>query len=416
MASIPAGAAPPRDRAYELKLLLLLTFANGVVAFDRLTVAYLSPFIVADLGVSNAQLGLLAAALSGAIAITAFFGGRLADRTGRQKLILIVCTILFSVGSGAGGFAMTFIALFAARFVLGVAEGPMVPISQTLIARNSSPERRGVNMGFMQMVGAFGLAGVLGPIVATELAADYGWRMTLFLSVLPGLLLALLMLVILKPDPKAPPPVHRESANVLAALGQLLRIPNMRVALAVAATFTAWLVLQNTFLTVFLTQEKGLDPTVAGRVISMGGWAGIIGGIGLPFLSDRIGRKPVMVGAAFAGIFCPIALLLLPGDPVLLGGAILLGWIPLGIAPLFCATVPAESVDPALATTAVGLSMGTAELFGGVILPPVAGAVADSFGLTSVFVICILLALAASLAALFLKETAPCIVGVGKEA
>jgi MFS family permease len=399
--------AAPRNRRYEITLLLVLTLANGVVAFDRLTVAYLAPYIVADLGVSNAQLGLLAAALSGAIALSAFFGGRLADKTGKRKLILIVCTILFSLGSGAGGFAMTFVALFAARFVLGVAEGPMVPISQTVIAESSSPERRGLNMGFMQMVGAFGIAGVLGPIVATELADSYGWRATLLLSILPGLLLALLMFAILKPNPKTAPPVHAESGNVLADLARLLRIPNMRVALAVAATFTAWLVLQNTFLTVFLTQEKGLDPTIAGRVISMGGWAGIVGGIGLPFLSDRIGRKPVMVGAAFAGVFCPIALLLLPGDPLLLGGAILLGWIPLGIAPLFCATVPTESVNPALATTAVGLSMGTAELFGGVILPPVAGAVADSFGLTSVFVICIGLALAACIAAMFLKETAP---------
>ncbi len=399
--------AQPRNRRYEITLLLVLTLANGVVAFDRLTVAYLAPYIVADLGISNAQLGLLAAALSGAIALSAFFGGRLADKTGKRKLILILCTILFSLGSGAGGFAMTFLALFMARFLLGVAEGPMVPISQTVIAEGSSPERRGLNMGFMQMVGAFGIAGVLGPIVATELADSYGWRTTLLLSILPGLLLAAALYFLIKPDPRTPPPVHVESANVLAALAQLLRIPNMRVALAVAATFTAWLVLQNTFLTVFLTQEKGLNPTIAGQVISMGGLAGIIGGIGLPFLSDRIGRKPVMVGAAFAGIFCPIALLLLPGDPVLLGGAILLGWIPLGIAPLFCATVPTESVNPALATTAVGLSMGTAELFGGVILPPVAGAVADSFGLTSVFLICIALALAACIAAMFLKETAP---------
>ncbi len=413
MASIAGGASPPqepaRNRGYELKILLLLTLANGVVAFDRLTVAYLSPFIVADLHVTNAQLGLLAAALSGAIALSAFFGGRLADSTGRSKLILIVCTVLFSLGSGAGGLAATFAVLFAARFLLGVAEGPMVPISQTVVAQSSSPQRRGLNMGFMQMVGAFGIAGVLGPIVATSLATEYGWRATLFLSVLPGLLLALAMVFMIKPDPKERPAQHHDApGHFLSALVHLLRVPNMRVALAVAASFTAWLVLQNTFLTVFLTQEKGLSPAMAGTVISMGGIAGIVGGIGLPFLSDRIGRKPVMVGAALAGIVCPIALLLLPGDPVLLGTAILLGWIPIGIAPLFCATVPSESVSPALATTAVGLSMGTAELFGGVVVPPIAGAAADQFGLSSVFVICIGLALAACFFALFLKETAPC--------
>src|SRR6478735_12124553 len=130
MATIAPPA--PRDRGYELTLLLLLTLANGVVAFDRLTVAFLAPYIVSDLGLSNAEVGWLAGALSGAVALSAFFGGRLADRTGRRRTILILCTLLFSLGSSAGGFALTFAALLAARFALGIAEGPMVPIGQTV--------------------------------------------------------------------------------------------------------------------------------------------------------------------------------------------------------------------------------------------------------------------------------------------
>ena len=411
MASITSAADPVRNRSYALAVLLLLTAANGVVAFDRLLVAYLSPFIVADLGISNTQLGLLAAALSGAVALTSVLGGRLADRTGRRKMILIACTLAFTIGSAAGGFAMTFAALFAARFMLGLFEGPMIPISQTVMAQTSPPERRGLAMGFMQMVGAFGIAGVLGPIVATRMAQDYGWHNTLLLSLIPGLLLATGIALVLQPD-AAKLKVQAERQGTLgAALGELLRIRNMRVALTIAALITAWLVLQNTFLAVFLTQTKGLTPATAGSVIAMGGFAGIIGGIGLPWLSDRIGRRPVMIGAALAGSLCPIALLLLPADPLLLGAAILIGWIPLGIAPLYCGTIPTESVSPALASTAVGLTMGAAELFGGVILPPVAGFVADGFGLGSVFVICAGLAVAAALAALLLRETAPCIIG-----
>ena len=398
------------SRRYEIGVLLLLTLVNGVVAFDRLTVAYLSPYIVTDMGLSNAQLGLLAGALSGAIALSSFFGGRLADKTGRRKLILVICTLLFSLGSGAGGLAMTFTVLFAARFALGVAEGPMVPISQTVIADTAAPERRGISMGFMQMVGAFGIAGFLGPIVATQLADIYGWRTTLLLSILPGLLLMVLLMVFLKPDttPSAQQQASESPVNTWQALGELLSIGNIRVSLAIAAMITAWLVLQNTFLAVYLTQDMGLSATMTGQVISMGGVAGIIGGIGLPFLSDRVGRRPVMIGASLAAAFCPIALLTLPADPVLLGGAILLGWLPLGMAPLYCATVPSESVSPALATTAIGLAMGTAELFGGVIVPPIAGMIADSMGLSAVFYICIAFAIIAAAIATQLVETAPC--------
>lgn len=410
-----------RNRRYEWYVLLLLTLANGVVAFDRLTVSYLSPYIVADMGLSNADLGLIAAALSGAIGISAFLGGRLADSTGKRKLLLIVCTVIFSIASGAGGLAMTLGVLLLARFVLGLAEGPIVPIGQSIIAETAAPERRGVSMGVMQMVGGFGIAGILGPWVATHLAEDFGWRVTMMLSVIPGLLLALGFVFILKKDPPRPvaprlntpadsaaaPTADADKIGAWKAITLLIAIPNIRIVLFVAAMFTAWLVLQNTFLALFLTKDKGLDPVTAGSVIAMGGIAGIAGGVGLPFLSDRVGRKPVMVFGALAGVCGPIALLLLDGNAMLLGLAVLLGWLPIGIGPLYCATVPIESVPPALVTTAIGLAMGTAELFGGVILPPIAGRLADSFGLAVVFYICIALAIGAAIAGLFLKETAP---------
>jgi MFS family permease len=411
MASLAEPAsAPPRDR-YELGLLIVLTLGNGVVGFDRQTVAFLAPYIVSDLNLSNAQVGWTAGALSLAIALSSLFGSQIADRTGRRRAVLIACTLLFSLLSGLSGLATTFAILLAARFALGAAEGPIVPISQTLILQSSSPERRGLNMGFMQMVGAFGIAGFLGPIVATQLADAHGWRAAMFLSIIPGLIVAGLMVVMIKPDPKRAGRPAEHHGSLFAAFGTLLKVRNMRVSLAIAGLITAWLVLQSTFLTLFLTQVKGLAPTTAGWVIGMGGWAGLIGGIGLPLLSDRIGRKPVLLFGSLAGILGPIALLALPGDPVLLAAAVLLGWLPLGIAPLYCAAVPTESVSPAVATTAVGLSMGFAELFGGVLVPPIAGQAADAFGLEAIFYICIGLALLAAFAALFLRETAPRITG-----
>lgn len=408
------GPESQRDMRYMFALLIVLTLGNGIVGFDRQTVAYLAPFIVEDMGLTNAQIGMTASALSLAIAITSFFGSQVADRTGRRKAMLVGCTLVFSILSGASGLALTFAMLLLARFALGLAEGPIVPISQTMILHASSPKRRGFNMGFMQMVGAFGIAGFLGPIVATQLGEAYGWRAAMFLSILPGLLVAVLMIFLLRPDPSrpaaAPAPAPDESprrGSLPNDFAILLRIPNMRASLAIAGLITAWLVLQSTFLTLFLTQEKGLAPTTAGWVIGLGGWAGLVGGISLPALSDRIGRKPVLLLGSLAATLGPAAMLLLPGDPVLLATAMFFGWMPLGIAPLYCATVPSESVSPALVTTAVGLSMGFAELFGGVILPPIAGRAADAFGLDAIFYICIGLALLAAVAALFIRETAP---------
>jgi MFS family permease len=396
-----------RGKTYEVALLLVLTLANGVVAFDRLAATFLSPYIVADLKLDNAQLGLLAGALSGAVAISSFLGGQLADRTGRRKALLIACTLVFSLGSAVGGFALGFASLFAARFMLGLAEGPMVPVSQTVMVETSAPERRGFNMGVMQMAGAFLLGAMAGPIVATQIADAHGWRSAFFLSAVPGVVLALLMVVLVKRDQPITRTAGTAPPSLLAALRQLLGIANMRAALLVAALFTAWLVLQNVFLPVYLTTVKALPAATMGKVLSMGGIAGVIGGAALPLLSDRIGRKPVVIGACLAGLIAPIAMLALPSDPLLLGGAILLGWLPLGIAPLYCATIPTESVPPALATSAVGLAMGTAELLGGVVAPALAGKAADIWGLGAVFVICAGLAITATATALLLTETAP---------
>lgn len=395
------------SRSYEIGLLLLLTFANGIVGLDRLTLTFLSPYIVKDLGLTNTQLGLLAASLSLAIAASAVLLGRIADRTGKRKTILIACTIIFSLGSALGGFAGGFVLLFLARFALGLAEGPMVPVAQAMMSDASAPQRRGFNMGAMQMTGAFLLGAMIGPILATRVADAYGWRSAFFLSALPGLVLALALAVFARDMPRQ----ARQAGTdlpLLATIGALLRIRNMRVAIGLAAVYSAWVMVQNVFLPVYLTQVKLLAPATMGWVIGMCGLAGVIGGILLPGLSDRIGRRPVCALACFASIGAPIALLLLPaGSAGPLAVTLLIGWIPIGIAPLYCAVIPSESVPAAMVTSAIGLSMGTAELLGGVAAPYAAGKAADAFGLAAPLWLCLGFAAVAGVLALMLTETAP---------
>lgn len=396
---------------YAIALLVLLSLANGVVALDRLTVSYLSPFIVADLHLSNTQVGLLQGALSLAIAISSFWLGQLADRTGKRKIILILGAVIFSIGSAAGGFASGFILLFAARFLLGFAEGPMVPVSQAVLADATAPERRGFFMGAMQMTGAFLFAGFVGPWIAVLIAAAWGWRYAFFLSAIPGLLLALALALTVDRDPPPAPDANYSQQGLTETFAALWRVPNMRLALGVAGLFTGWLAVQNSFLALYLTSVKHLTPTAMSGVLSMGGIAAVAGGIALPWLSDRIGRRAVLAYGSFAGVVAPLALLSLPGDAWLLGAAVLIGWSVLGIAPLYCAVVPSESVPPALVTSAIGLSMAVAELVGGVIAPAIAGPAADIFGLGAVLWVCVACATGAGLLALGLKETAPRCVG-----
>ena len=194
--------------SYETMLMVLLSLNFGIVFFDRNAMSYLAPFVKPDLGLSNEQIGLLASGLSFAWAISGFVIGTIADRTGHRKVFLVVAVIMFSLCSVVSGLAGSFIMLFAARMVMGVAEGPLMPISQSFAAAESSPERRGLNMGFVQNFGSNLIGTTVASIAIVALANAVGWRVSFFIAAIPGLLSAALLWMLVR-EPK----IERKSAS-----------------------------------------------------------------------------------------------------------------------------------------------------------------------------------------------------------
>ncbi|MBT2186203.1 MFS transporter [Sphingobium nicotianae] len=402
----PAMERQSASRGYEIAVLIILSLVNGVVALDRLAVNFLSPFIVADLGLSNTQLGLLSSALSGAISVSGLLIAAVADRSGRQKAVLVWMLVAFSLMSGGAGIAAGFAALFVARLLLGVTEGPLVPIAQAIMGAVSAPRRRGFNMGTMQIGGAFLIGAMAGPVVIVQVAEMIGWRHTFFGTMLPGLVIAALVaLFVRQPRPPVPVAAVEGAITQLPSIRELLRSRNLLLSMAIAALFTAWLTVQNVFLPRYLTETIGHSPQTMSWLLSLAGFGGLIGGIAIPALSDRFGRRRLTIVTGFASVLVPLALLIVPGSVGLLGISLVIGSLVVGCAPLVCAIIPSESVAPGRVATAVALSMCAAELVGGVLSPPLAGWAADSFGLRSVFWLDIALALACGALALALTET-----------
>jgi len=412
MADSPRGDAQssgtPFARRTEFVVLIILSLVNGVVALDRLAVNFLSPFIVHDLGLNNTQLGLLSSALSGAISVSGLLFSAWADRTGRHKGVLVWVLVAFSLLSGGSGIATGFAMLFAARLLLGVSEGPLIPIAQTIMGAASHPPRRGFNMGAMQMSGSFLIGAMLGPLVMVRLAEAVGWQHAFFVSAVPGLVIAALVALFV-PQMRAlgyhapqaaqaePPP------SIWAVLGSR----NQLICMAIAAIFTAWLTIQNVFMPRYLTETIGHSNDTMSWLLSLSGFGGLAGGFVLPFLSDMFGRKPLAIGGGIFALLVPIALLVVPHDAVLLGALLALGGMAVGYAPIILAVIPSESVAPARVATAVALSFSSAELLGGMCSPPIAGWAADNWGLRAPFYLDIACAVICALLALALRETAP---------
>ena len=103
----------------------------------------------------------------------------------------------------------------------------------------------------------------------------------------------------------------------------------------------------------------------------------------------------------------PLGLLCVEGTPAMLTALMFLGWMGMGIFPLFMGVVPAETLGRARAATAMGLVVAAGELTGGVFGPILAGGLADNFSLDVALWLQAGLAIAGGLAGFALVETNP---------
>jgi len=187
---------------YEQRLIWVLAITFGFLFFDRNAASFLMPFIAKDLKFNYQQVGLIASALSFAWAVSAYLGGAISDGTRRRKPVLLASALAFSLCSFLSGLAGSFAALFAARFLMGLVEGPFMPVSHSLVAQESALDRRGHNMGVLQNFGSNLLGSFAAPLVLVSFAQHWNWRTAFFLAGVPGLVMALLIArYVRKPPP-----------------------------------------------------------------------------------------------------------------------------------------------------------------------------------------------------------------------
>ena len=86
---------------YQRGLALLLGLVGGLVFFDRNAINLLSPFIVADLKLNNAELGTASSVVALTWATAGYLVGRWSDRAGRRKPYYIAAIVVFSLCSMA---------------------------------------------------------------------------------------------------------------------------------------------------------------------------------------------------------------------------------------------------------------------------------------------------------------------------
>jgi MFS family permease len=392
---------------YEQRLIWVLGITFGFLFFDRNAAAFLMPFIMKDLGFNYRQVGLVASALSFTWAVSAFLGGAFSDGTGRRKPVLLASAIAFSLCSFLSGLAGSFATLFAARLLMGLVEGPFMPVSHSLMARESALDKRGHNMGVLQNFGSNLLGSFAAPLVLVSIAQYWNWRDAFFLAGVPGLVMAFLIARYVHEPPRSTEPRAHATVSDAVRYLTLLRYRNMILCVVMSIFMVSWMVLGWVFLPVFYINARQLSADEMKVLMSLLGLSAAFFSFIVPGLSDRLGRRPVVVAANLIGVLVPLAALYFHGSLYVLGVLVFVGWAASGTFPLFMATIPSETIPARYIATAVGLSVGVGEILGGVSAPAVAGAAADRYGPSTPLWIQAACALVGALLALALKETAP---------
>lgn len=264
-------------------------------AFDY----FLLVFVLKDIaGEFHTQIASVTVALLLTLAmrpIGAFIFGRAADRWGRRPT-LMVDVLCYSAIEFASGFAPSLAALLALRALYGVAMGGEWGVGASLTMETIPPKARGIVSGLLQS--GYPAGYFIASIVYGALFSVIGWRGMFMVGVVPGLL----VLYIRRKVPESPSwrPERQAQSSTVAVLKSHWRLGLYAVVLMTAFNFFSHGT-QDLYPT-FLEVEHHLSPHAVGTIAVIYNIGAIIGGIVCGALSEKIGRRRMIVICALLSL------------------------------------------------------------------------------------------------------------------
>jgi MFS family permease len=372
-----------------LGLLLGINLFNYI---DRFVLAAVEPNIRETFfarGDPNAMAisGTLASAFLVTYMLSAPVLGFLADRFSRW-VIVGACVILWSFATAAGGFAVTFAALFATRIFVGIGEGGYGPAAPTILADLFGTQMRGRIMAIF--CAAIPVGSALGFVLGGIINHQLGWRWAFYLVAIPGLVLGLACFFQKDPRTRAGFVSERTRATKEDYLTLLRNRSCVFYCLAqTAMTFALgglafWM---SDYLTFRGQAPEIAVPIFGGITVVAGLISTLLGGFIADRLRTRIGGSYFLVSAVGMLLAFPlfIAMLYTPFP---------LAWVFLfaSVFFVFLNTGPSNAalanvVESKVRATAFAVNILIIHALGDVISPPLIGAVAGHADRNAAFLV-----------------------------
>ena len=252
----------------------------------------LLPFIRDDFALDYTQAGWLLSAFLVSYGIGQLPAGWLADRIGPRAVITIGVA-----GMGLSGLLIglspTYVVMIVFLVMLGATGGGYHPAAAPLVSATVAPEKRGRALGIHQIGGTASY--FLTPLIAAAIATAIGWRGSFIAISIPAILFGITFYVLLgrrgytrKTKPEIPAG-HPDGAPTPGGLRRMVAFLILSIASLALIRSTI------SFIPLFMVDHFGVSKEAAAAMLALvysgGLWAGPLGG----YLSDRIGRIPVIV-------------------------------------------------------------------------------------------------------------------------
>lgn len=250
----------------------------------------LYPDIVNEFHLSYSQLGLLRSATTFSAGFPQMFVGYF-RRWFPGRIIIGAGNFLNSILNMLISLSRGFYQFLALNVLSGIGSSPQHPIGASLITTSSDPSKRGRMLGLNQSIPS--LAFSLAPLSAAYLLTRMGWRMTLGALSLPALIFSVIMLFFVRGG-GASEATSRDAFSWLR-LRQALKNRNV-VAISLLRSVMAFRMGVRTFLPLYFINVLGLTAGISSILYSIMLLGGVFGPFFWGYLSDRMIRKPLIIG------------------------------------------------------------------------------------------------------------------------
>ena len=257
----------------------------------------LLPYIRDDLSLTYTQAGWLISANSLAYGISQLPAGWLADRIG-PRIVLTIGVAGVGVAGLLIGLAPTYVMLALLLVLLGMAGGGYHPAAVPLVSASVEAKNRGRTLGLHQVGGSGSF--FLAPLIVAGIASAFGWRGTFLAVCVPPIVFGIVFYMLLGRlgyGKNAEQKMYASHAEIAPSPRRLRPL----VAVVILGIASMGLVYSTiSFIPLFIVDHfEGVSNEAAAIMLSLiffgGLWAGPLGG----YLSDRLGRVPVILAAGF---------------------------------------------------------------------------------------------------------------------